>query len=192
MRASIPNMTFQERIRSSYSLNAELASTLSCTSNASREVRETSQYITELRSRIEIGTKNLKSLRLKVETLRSEYEALRDGATKRLFSKVSGKTDELLAKTSKAEEEYQDAFEERAQANKNLQTSQHNLKEAQRSLPHLADQAAIHAATQSELDELQNSIFILPHAEDPQEITAEQEISQLQIPISDLQNYNYL
>lgn len=187
MRASIANMTFQDRIWSSRSLNTQLVSTLSSISNASREVRETSKYITKLQYRVEIGTNNLKSLRLKVERLRSEYEALRDGSTKRLFSKVSGKSEELLAKTSKAEQEYQDAFEEQAKANKDLEASQHNLEEAQRLLSHLKDQAAIHAATRSELDDLYNSIFALPHPEYPQEITAEREIALLQIPISDLQ-----
>jgi chromosome segregation ATPase len=187
MRASIANMAFQERIRSSHSLNTQLVSTLSSTSNTPREVRETSQYITELQSRIEIGTKNLKSLRWKVERLRSEYEVLRDGSTKRLLSKVSGKTEELLAKTSKAEQEYQDALEEQAKANKNLEASQRNLEEAQRSLPHLKDQAAIHAATRSELGDLYNYIFALPHAEYSQETTAKQEIALLQVPISDLQ-----
>jgi hypothetical protein len=180
-------MTFQERIRSSNSLNTQLISTLSSTPDASREVRETLQYITELLSQIEIGTKNLESLRWRVERLRSEYEVLRDGSTKRLFSKVSGKTDELLAKTSKAEQEYQDAFEEQAKANKNLEASRRNLDEAQRSLPHLRDQAAIQAATRSELDDLYNSIFALPHAEYPQEATAKQEIALLRVPISDLQ-----
>lgn len=186
-RASIADMTFQERIRSSYSLNTELFSTISSTSNASREVRETSQYITELSSRILIGTKNLYPLRVKVERLRTEYEALRDGSTKRLFSKISGKTEEHLVKTSQVEQEYQDAFEEQAQAYKNLETSKNNLEEAQVSLARLQDQAAIHTAAVIELDSLHDTIFALPHTEYSPETAAKQEVAQLQSPISDLQ-----
>jgi hypothetical protein len=180
-------MTFQERIRSSYSLTTELISTISSTSNASREVQETSQYITELSSRILIGTKNLYPLRVKVERLRTEYEALRDGSTKRLFSKISGKTEEHLVKRSQVEQEYQDAFEEQAQAHKNLETSKNNLEEAQVSLADLQDQAAIHTAAVIELDSLHNTIFAIPHAEYPPETTAKREVAHLQIPISDLQ-----
>lgn len=180
-------MTFQERIRFSYSLYNELVTTISITSNASHEVRQTSQYIAELESRIKKGIKNLKSFQPKVERLRSDYEKLRDGSTKRLFSKISGRTDELVTKTSKAEQEYQDALEEQAKAIKNLETSQRNLEEAQCSLSHLNDQAEIHSATVSELDDLYSVIFSLPHAEYPQEITANQEITLLQAQISDLQ-----
>lgn len=181
-------MTFQESIRSSYSLNVQLVSTLSDTFNASRESQETSQYITDLQSRINIATKNLNSLQLRVRRLRNEYEGLRDGSTKRLFSKVSGKTDELLAKTNKAQQEYQNKFEEQAIASNNLAAAQCDLEEAKLLLPHLKDQAAIHVATLSELDELYSSIFSLPHAEYPQETAANQEIGLLQISISDLQN----
>jgi hypothetical protein len=188
MKASIASMTFQESIRSSYSLNIQLVSTLSDTSNASREARETSQFITDLQSRINIATKNLNALQLRVRRLRCEYEGLRDGSTKRLFSKVSGKTDELLAKTNKAEREYQNKFEEQVIASNNLATSQCDLEEAKLLLPHLQDQAAIHVATLSELDELYSSIFSLPHAEYPQETAANQEIGLLQNSISDLQN----
>lgn len=180
-------MTFQGRIRASISLHDQLVSTLSVTSDASREVRETSHYITELQYKIKTATKNLNGHRLRVERLRSGYEGLRDGSTKRLFSKVSGKTDELLARTTHAELEYQDAFEEQAKANKQLETLQQNLTNAQHSLSHLKDQVAIHTATLSELDSLYSSIFSLPHGDYPQETAAAQEIVVIQLSISDLQ-----
>jgi len=181
-------MTFQEHIRSSNSLHNQLISTISITSNASHEVRETSHYILELQYQIKIATKNANALRLRVEKLRAGYEGLRDGSTKRLFSKVSGKTDELLAKTTKAELDYQEAFEEQAKAITHLENLRKNLEEAQRSLPHLKDQVAIHKATQSELDDLYSSIFSLPHADYPEEIAANQEIGAIQTSISDLEN----
>jgi hypothetical protein len=89
-------------------------------------------------------------------------------------------------KTSKAEQEYQSAFEEQARENKNHETAKANLQEAQRSLPNLRDQAAIHNATQTELDDLYASIFSLPHAEYPQETAANAEIALLQVPIAAL------
>lgn len=184
---SIGNQTFQERILSSSSLNNQLISRLSTTSDASRELRETNIYITDLQARIEIGTKNLRSLRWKVEKLRSEYEGLRDGSTNRFFSKLAGRIDDFAARTLRAEQEYEAAFEEQAKVNKDVETYKQSLEEAQRSLPHLEEQAALHAATESELEELYTSIFSLPHADYPQEATANQEIASLQVPISNLQ-----
>jgi chromosome segregation ATPase len=180
-------MTFQQRVQSSYPAYTQILSTLSAHADACREIKEQSRFITELKYRIKNETKNLKTLQSTVEPLRSAYEELRDGPTKRLFSKVPSKTDEQLAKIARAEYEYQGALENLAKADKALETLNQTLADAEHNLPILVNRAAIHTSTLSELDTLYSTLFSIPHESYPAETSADEEIALLQVPISTLQ-----
>ncbi|KPM41691.1 hypothetical protein AK830_g4829 [Neonectria ditissima] len=162
----------KEEIQRASAKNAELLLVLAQTDHAAPALQEQLRFIKDLEAQLDTTGKQLKTLETKRVLELADHVKYRDSHVRRFMFKATGRKEKFEARAAKEEEEYYDVLQQQQETTTVNNNLKFQLEEAQKTRAELQEADTLHKNTQSELDNLYNSIFAgaTPHFPEEDEL----------------------